>query len=77
MEQDDCVKIFEKLFRLIHKKWDKFIKKLKEHADKDDQTLIYVDEFDALLLKFEVELAQDERERIIKAFPARTEQEGR
>jgi vacuolar-type H+-ATPase subunit F/Vma7 len=74
MQQDECSRIFEKIFHQVNTNWERFIKKVRKLADHDDRNLIYMDEFMALLQKYKVEITSEERERLILVFPAREEE---
>ena len=64
VEQDECLKIYEKLFKRLGARWDKFVGKVRKLADPHDQCVVYMDEFIALATKFKVDLNTDERERL-------------
>lgn len=56
MEQDDNLKIFEKIFRTTNIKWENLTKQLREAAEPDDTNQIFIENFEYVLTKFHIEL---------------------
>ena len=70
MEQDDCIRIYEKIFKEIKSNWEKFIKKIRKLSDPDDQNVIFMDDFMSLLHKYQIDITNEDRERLVQVFPA-------
>ena len=65
------MKIFEKVFRQVGLKWESFISRVQKYADKDDKSVIFIDDFEKILSRYKLELSTIEKDRLIKVFPAR------
>ena len=73
MQQDETLKVFEKVFKQANDRWDKFIKHVRSVADKEDTCSIFMDDFEKVLEKFKVTLSAPEKEKLLLAFPGRVE----
>lgn len=54
-------------------KWERFIKRLKKGSEKDDNCLIFMEEFEKILVKHKVELTKEDKDRLVQAFPGRND----
>lgn len=70
MEQDDCIRIYEKVFKHLKTNWEKFIKKIRKLSDPDDQNIVFMDDFMSLMHRYKVDITTEERERLVQVFPA-------
>ena len=70
MEQDDCIRIYEKVFKHLKTNWEKFIKKIRKLSDPDDQNVVFMDDFMSLMHRYKVNITTEERERLVQVFPA-------
>ena len=73
MEQDECGRIFEKIFRQTNGEWERFIAKLKKGSDPEDHNLIFVDSFEKVLKRFRINLPDYDKEKLVQSFPGRSE----
>lgn len=73
MEQDECGRIFEKIFRQANGEWEHFISKLKKGSDPEDPNLIFVENFEKVLKRFRINLPSDDKEKLVQSFPGRSE----
>jgi hypothetical protein len=55
------MKIFNRFFKHINHKWGKFIKKVKQAADPDDHSQIFIDNFIAVLKSFKIDLSEEDK----------------
>lgn len=69
MHQDLAILIFAKIFKKIDQQWKFFIQDCKNKAKKDDQSQIFMRDFEKILQKYDYSLAKDEKESILNSFP--------
>jgi len=73
MEQDECNRVFEKIFRQAKNLWERLISKLKRTSDPEDRNIIFMDDFERILIKYQVSISNEDSQKLLKAFPGRSE----
>jgi hypothetical protein len=76
MEQDQTSKIFRKIFKKVlasGEKWDHIIARLKRSSEREDHSIIFIDIFERVMKSFEIEISSKEKEKLLLAFPAKSE----
>jgi hypothetical protein len=76
MQQDECNRIFERIFKKANGEWERFIGRLKKLSDPEDQNMIALEDFENILLRYKIKLSNGDLEMLVLAFPGRSE-EGR
>ena len=62
---------FTKIFNKVGKLWRKFISEIKQAADPDDESQIYMNKLTAILAKYRLKLSSDDKELLLQVFPGK------
>jgi Ca2+-binding EF-hand superfamily protein len=71
MHQDNSLKLFTKVYKVIGKRWEEFIDELKSNSDIDDQSQLFYVDFVKILRKYGAPISENEMLAIAKAFPGK------
>lgn len=73
MQQDETLKVFEKMFATIGPKWERFVLRVRKAADREDHSVIFIDDFSKVLERYKIVLTPEDKQKLLLVFPARNE----